>query len=333
MDIVRDTENNEMQMVIATIDANGEIARVAGEVTPLDDDINGVEGEVKPLDDDINAKAVRFWAGATFENRETAPFRVTQDGSVVMSKATVEGVIKAISGTIGGFEIANGRIGAIPDDPNVDYGGMGFTNHMMKYSDFEDLNNSHIISAIGDNVNPGNDVPMLARFEYTDNQNVEILSNNGISLKAKYRPAYQHPWYIQRAIDYDGNVYGIGQRAVFDDGYIGKPFIDIIEAHIGVAHAYFFDTIESSLSNIRLPNKAMIDKVTGKRDITFLLYLQVGWLGNNNKIRILGVDNGCIFDNNCNRPNGGYGWYEMAQGDSMILRYYNGYYYTVQYRT
>ena len=44
MDIVRDTENNEMQMVIATIDANGEIARVAGEVTPLDDDINGVEG-------------------------------------------------------------------------------------------------------------------------------------------------------------------------------------------------------------------------------------------------------------------------------------------------
>ena len=108
MDIVRDTENNEMQMVIATIDENGEIARVAGDVTPLDDD--------------INAKAVRFWAGATFENRETAPFRVTQDGSVVMSKATVEGVIKAISGTIGGFEIANGRIGAIPDDPNGGYG-------------------------------------------------------------------------------------------------------------------------------------------------------------------------------------------------------------------
>ena len=30
---------------------------------------------------------------------------------------------------------------------------------------------------------------------------------------------------------------------------------------------------------------------------------------------------------------GGYGWYEMAQGDSMILRYHNGNYYTVQYRT
>ena len=47
------------------------------------------------------ASSIRFWAGASFENRATAPFRVQQDGSVYMSKATVEGVIKALSGTIG----------------------------------------------------------------------------------------------------------------------------------------------------------------------------------------------------------------------------------------
>lgn len=47
------------------------------------------------------ATSIRFWAGASFENRATAPYRVLQDGSVVMTKATVEGVIKAISGTIG----------------------------------------------------------------------------------------------------------------------------------------------------------------------------------------------------------------------------------------
>lgn len=47
------------------------------------------------------ATSIRFWAGASFENRATAPFRVMQDGSVVMTKATVEGVIKALSGTIG----------------------------------------------------------------------------------------------------------------------------------------------------------------------------------------------------------------------------------------
>lgn len=47
------------------------------------------------------ADSIRFWAGASFENRATAPFRVQQDGSVVMTKATVEGIIKALSGSIG----------------------------------------------------------------------------------------------------------------------------------------------------------------------------------------------------------------------------------------
>ena len=30
---------------------------------------------------------------------------------------------------------------------------------------------------------------------------------------------------------------------------------------------------------------------------------------------------------------GGYEWYEMAQGNSMKVRYSNGNYYTVTYRT
>lgn len=34
--------------------------------------------------------SVRFWAGATYQNRTTAPFRVLQDGSVAMTKASLE---------------------------------------------------------------------------------------------------------------------------------------------------------------------------------------------------------------------------------------------------
>ena len=49
--------------------------------------------------------SIRFWAGASFENRATAPFRVQQDGSVVMTKATIEGVVKALSGIVGGWKI------------------------------------------------------------------------------------------------------------------------------------------------------------------------------------------------------------------------------------
>ena len=54
--------------------------------------------------------AVRFWAGATMGNRATAPFRVLQDGSVTMTKATVQGNITADSGKIGNWEIAGGGI-------------------------------------------------------------------------------------------------------------------------------------------------------------------------------------------------------------------------------
>lgn len=49
--------------------------------------------------------AIRFWSGASFENRASAPFRVQQDGSVVMTKATIEGVVKALSGIVGGWNI------------------------------------------------------------------------------------------------------------------------------------------------------------------------------------------------------------------------------------
>lgn len=48
------------------------------------------------------ATSIRIWAGASFENRETAPFRVRQNGSVVMTDADITGVINATSGTFSG---------------------------------------------------------------------------------------------------------------------------------------------------------------------------------------------------------------------------------------
>lgn len=46
------------------------------------------------------ANSIRFWAGTSFENRAYAPYRVTQDGSVVMEKATVKGEAYINKGTI-----------------------------------------------------------------------------------------------------------------------------------------------------------------------------------------------------------------------------------------
>lgn len=45
------------------------------------------------------AASIRIWAGASFENRASAPFRVAQNGNVVMENAKVSGEIHASSGT------------------------------------------------------------------------------------------------------------------------------------------------------------------------------------------------------------------------------------------
>lgn len=53
------------------------------------------------------ASSVRFWAGTSFENRSYAPYRVMQDGSVVMEKATVKGEAYINKGTINNADLDN----------------------------------------------------------------------------------------------------------------------------------------------------------------------------------------------------------------------------------
>ena len=58
---------------------------------------------------------VRIFAGSTYENRASAPFRVTEDGSLYATKAHVQGEIVATSGIIGSMEIdPTGLDGYIP---------------------------------------------------------------------------------------------------------------------------------------------------------------------------------------------------------------------------
>ena len=48
---------------------------------------------------------VRFWAGATFANRATAPLRLTEAGALTATSATISGTVTATAGTIGGFTL------------------------------------------------------------------------------------------------------------------------------------------------------------------------------------------------------------------------------------
>lgn len=264
------------------------------------------------------ANSIRFWAGASFENRATAPYRVMQDGSVVMTKATVEGVINAISGYIGGFRIQQGQIGYGSSSEQDTTRGLALLNNFIRFY------NGSQRTLVG----------CLGSFGYPYNALFELSGNMGTTVEI-HRDGYSENnevWYKPKALAVFGNQLINGKLAVFEKGYIGEAYSDSLESYIHLTHSYVFHSISSSYREVRLPKLAPIwNDLGGMR--TFSLHIQITWLGNKNRIRLSGVDGGHLVDNNANRPNGGYGWIDMAQGDSVILRAYASDYYLVQYRT
>ena len=114
---------------------------------------------------------------------------------------SVTGKITATSGSIGGFEIGDGRIG-VTESIEMDgkYQGLTILSSFIKYSSEE------VWTGFGANVFPASSgLSGLCRLEYSGN-----TYNSGIGLFVKFRPKDNNSWYIQQAINYDGNVFGIG---------------------------------------------------------------------------------------------------------------------------
>lgn len=264
------------------------------------------------------ANSIRFWAGASFENRATAPYRVMQDGSVVMTKATVEGVINAISGYIGGFRIQQGQIGYGSSSEQDTTRGLALLNNFIRFYNGSQRTLVGCLSSLG--------YPYNALFELSGGMGTTVeIHRDGYSENDEV-------WYKPKALAVFGNQLINGKLAVFENGYIGEAYTDAIESHIYMTHSFMFTSIGSSYRNVRLPKLAPIwNEMGGNR--TFLLHIQIGYLGNGNRIKLSGVEGGYIIDNNANRPGGGYGYLDMARGDSLVLRAYGADYHIVQYRT
>jgi hypothetical protein len=264
------------------------------------------------------ANSIRFWAGASFENRATAPYRVMQDGSVVMTKATVEGVINAISGYIGGFRIQQGQIGYGSSSEQDTTRGLALLNNFIRFYNGSQRTLVGCLSSLG----------------YPYNALFELSGGMGTTVEI-HRDGYNESnevWYKPKALAVFGNQLINGKLAVFENGYIGEAYSDAIESYIYMTHSFMFTSIGASYRNVRLPKLAPIwNEMGGNR--TFLLHIQIGYLGNGNRIKLSGVEGGYIIDNNANRPGGGYGYLDMARGDSLVLRAYGADYHIVQYRT
>lgn len=252
--------------------------------------------------------SIRFWAGASFENRKTAPFRVMQDGSVVMSKAQVEGVINAISGSIGGFHIQQGQIG---------YGGsdeQDTTNGLALFRDFIRFNNGKQRVLLG----------CLSSLGYPFNGFLSLTDKMGTTLELHHdnpstSDANNEHWYHPKALGVYGNQYNIGKVAAFENGYIGQAYTDIIELWFGITQKYHFTANTTKYLNVKLPTLAQVNKQTNNVptifDIEIVCDRNMG-----NRIRV-SPQSGCTLYNNDGKSISGI---DMERGDSLTLRYYNG---------
>ena len=252
--------------------------------------------------------SIRFWAGASFENRKTAPFRVMQDGSVVMSKAQVEGVINAISGSIGGFSIKQGQIGYGSSDEQDTTNGLALFRNFIRFCNDKQRVLLGCLSSLG--------YPFNGYMSLTDNMGttLELHHNNPSTSDANI----EH-WYHPKALGVYGNQYNIGKVAAFENGYIGQAYTDIIELWFAITQKFHFTANTTNYLNVKLPTLAQVNEQTNNVptifDIEIVCDRNMG-----NRIRV-SPQSGCTLYNNDGKSISGI---DMERGDSLTLRYYNG---------
>ena len=265
------------------------------------------------------ADSIRFWAGASFENRATAPYRVQQDGKVIMTNADISGKVNATSGAIGGFKISSGQIGA---DASYDSNnGLCIINSLIRF--LFNSGGKRIFSAIGDLNTFGFD--NVARFELT--QQDPYLIGNAVFIKCESGDGSMETWCTQRATDIRGNQFGIGKLALFEKGYIGQAYTDTISSYIGLTHKFHFTANTSSLLGVDLPTKTRINSLVSNAVVMFDLEI-VCDRDMQNSIRVRSSTGAQIYNND----GGAHSYIDMAKGDILVLRYYNGGYMIIQHR-
>lgn len=284
------------------------------------------------------ANSIRFWAGASFENRATAPFRVMQDGSVVMSKAQVEGVINAISGSIGGFRIQQGQIGYGTDKEQDSAEGLALLKDFVRFRRGNQLTLLGCLSSLG--------YPFNGLMELTDTMGTTLELHHDNPKTSDERNEWM---YRPKALGVFGNQYNFGKTASFETGYIGEAYTNIIQLWFNVTQKYQFESNSTSRLAVRLPTKQAINDMCGNKPVIFDLEIVCGkdmanlisimpdngkttqlyrgshplfskeWTGGFNSAKLeyqIAKVNGKTVDS-----------YDMVAGDSVRLRYCNGVFY------
>lgn len=232
--------------------------------------------------------------------------------------------LAAVEGTIAGFKISDTHIGV--DDPNHNnaYEGLSLYKDFIKFSDEKSW------AGIGTNVFPlSSGMPCLGRFDFTSSE-----VDSGTAVYAKFRPAVDDlGWSQQTAIQYDGNIYGIGQRAIFEDGYIGQAYTDVLTTFIKRTHNFVFNGQSVVNLGMVLPGKRNLGI---NNDVSFLLSIVITWNPTTaHRITLKGSSDGRLLNNAgevLSPELDSNGAISLGRGNTLLLRYCSSHYYIVSYR-
>ena len=269
----------------------------------------------------LDGKSIRIFAGKPYSQKEQAPFRVDDNGELWATNAHISGEIEANSGKIGQFYIntdKNDNKGQLFSGDNntggnsINYSGV-FLKNLNEQTEIH-LSSSPIITQ---------NKRGFLDINYKGENHNTIGSN--ITVRPRTDDEFQKYSIAQKI---DGNIFTIGQRAIFDDGYIGLAESYAIINNIRHTHTYIFTSVASDMHAIYLPNYSQIIQITGKSNVTFELVIVMSIHVEGKRIRVQGVDGGALLDNNGNWHAGNnYGYMDMGTGDVLKLRYCYGHYY------
>lgn len=232
--------------------------------------------------------------------------------------------LAAVEGTIAGFKISDTHIGV--DDPNHNnaYEGLSLCKDFIKFSDEKSW------AGIGTNVFPlSSGMSCLGRFDFTSSE-----VDSGTAVYAKFRPAVDDlGWSQQTAIQYDGNIYGIGQRAIFEDGYIGQAYTDVLTTFIKRTHNFVFNGQSVVNLGMVLPGRSDLGI---NNDVSFLLSIVITWNPTTaHRITLKGSSDGRLLNNAgevLSPELDSNGAISLGRGNTLLLRYCSSHYYIVSYR-
>ena len=241
-------------------------------------------------------------------------------GEFTANKGTLKGHIDAYSGTIGGFEIGNGRIGAIVDPTESSFGNLAI------YNDFFRVGGNNGYAMLGDNVIPAS---AGGAFNATGR-----IVNNTPNTDSGY--GYETANY-GLFIDVEGGTRNYGLRS--NQPLLAKSFISDSVGFIdfgGSSYKVDFSQYSTFLIysgrnvNVELPSRHSVASMFGMtslpRNLFGFKFTFVGMSGTS-QVKLIGLLN----------SDGSYRDYEINKSDAIDILAYTRegilYYQVLNYRT